>query len=185
MEWSIYSWWILKKLFSPLVLGVKNGSSAATLSLPNATLPIQQHKALWYQTRALTEDALILQPLITRVSLQRRADGRMGHKKDVPTINQTTGVTAHKIGELSSGSRCWRLPLCPQTTPPFFLLFGSQVKRMPHQAFCPPPCVFPLVFELGPRYELFPESVTGVIESALSSLSAKHWWMWSWMRFGF
>lgn len=66
----------------------------------------------------------------------------MGHRKDVPTINQTTGVTAHKIGELSLGSRCWRHPLCHRVTPPF-LLFGSQVKRMPYQPFCPPPLCFP------------------------------------------
>lgn len=63
------------------------------------------------------------------------------------------------------------------------------VKRMPYQAFPPPPgpLLFPppKVLQPRPRYELFPESVTGVIESALSSLSAKYWWMWSWMRFGF
>lgn len=48
---------------------------------------------------------------------------------------------------------------------------------MPYQPFPPPPLCFapsPAFFEAGPRYELFPESVTGVIESALSSLSAKY-----------
>ena len=100
-------------------------------------------KALWCQTRALTEDALILQPLITRVSLQCRADGRTGHRKDVPTINQTPGVTAHKIGELSLGSRCWRHPLCHRVTPPF-LLFGSKSNGCPtsHSAL-PPLCFSP------------------------------------------
>lgn len=88
----------------------------------------------------------MLQPLITRVSLQRQADRRVGRRKDVPTINQTTGVTGRKIGELSLGSRCWRHPLCPRVTPPF-LLFGSKSNECPTSH--PPPfpslslsCVF-------------------------------------------
>lgn len=39
--------------------------------------------------------------------------------------------------------------------------------------FAPPPPPL-LSLRPGPRYELLPESVTGVIESALSSLSAKY-----------
>lgn len=65
----------------------------------------------------------------------------MGHRKDVPTINQTTGVTAHKIGELSLGSRCWRHPLCHRVTPPF-LLFGSESNGCPTSHSALPPCVF-------------------------------------------
>lgn len=67
------------------------------------------------------------------------------------------------------------------------------VKRMPYQPFfpAPTPCFFfffrsfPKACASGHCYELFPQSVTGVIESALSSLSDKYWWMRSWMRFGF
>lgn len=39
--------------------------------------------------------------------------------------------------------------------------------------FAPPPLPSSSL-RPGPRYELLPESVTGVIESALSSLSAKY-----------
>ena len=66
----------------------------------------------------------------------------MGHRKDVSAINQTTGVTAHKIGELSLGSRCWRHLLCPEVTPPF-LLFGSKSNGCPtSHSYPPPPCAF-------------------------------------------
>lgn len=41
MEQTISSWWILKRLFYPLVPRVKNGTLAATLSLPTTTFPIQ------------------------------------------------------------------------------------------------------------------------------------------------
>lgn len=58
----------------------------------------------------------------------------------------------------------------------FYYFEVSQTDALPAILLPPhPPLVFsPLVFESGPRYELFPESVTGVIESALSSLSAKY-----------
>lgn len=79
-------------------------------------------------------------------------------------------MTAHKIGELSLGSQSWRLPLCPQITPPF-LLFGRKSNGCPNRHFALPLVFFSPAFESGPCYELFPESVTGVIESALSSLS--------------
>lgn len=67
----------------------------------------------------------------------------MGHRKDVPAINQTTGMTAHKIGELSLGLQCWRHPLCHRVTPPF-LLFGSESNGCPtsHSAL-PPLCFSP------------------------------------------
>lgn len=160
----------------------------------------------WSETRALTEDALILRALITRVSSSWRADGRTGHRKDVPAINQTPGGDSAQnrwivLGFAGAGG----IPWCQPVAPPFSL-FGKRVKRMPYRPFfrpspLPPPeppgpsraprplCFAPLPpppsLRPGPRYELFPESVTGVIESALSSLSAKYWWMWSWMRFGF
>lgn len=51
-------------------------------------------------------------------------------------------MTAHKIGELSLGSRCWRHPLCHRVTPPF-LLFGSESNGCPTSHSALPPCVFP------------------------------------------
>lgn len=58
-------------------------------------------------------------------------------------------------------------------------LFRPPPQHPPHPPHPRPLCFAPplplmLSWRPGPRYELFPESVTGVIESALSSLSAKY-----------
>lgn len=61
--------------------------------------------------------------------------------------------------------------------PALFSALLSKPPRPPHPrplCFAPPPPPPLLSLRLGPRYELLPESVTGVIESALSSLSAKY-----------
>lgn len=114
----------------------------------------------------------------------------MGRRKGVPPINQKAGVTAHKIGELFLGSHADNHP-CPRntrSTPPRYIF-----RRRDHTdatkpaSLTPSPiCSHPYDFvQPSTSYELLPESVTGVIESALSWLSGQHWWMWSWMSFRF
>ena len=59
-------------------------------------------------------------------------------------------MTAHKIGELSLGARCWRHPLVSQSrTTLFYYLEASQTDALPaipppptHTPTPPPPCVF-------------------------------------------
>ncbi len=114
----------------------------------------------------------------------------MGRRKGVPPINQKAGVTAHKIGELFLGSQADDHP-CPRntrSTPPRYIFRrGDHTDATKPASLTPSPiCSHPYDFvQPSTSYELLPESVTGVIESALSWLSGQHWWMWSWMSFRF
>lgn len=115
---------ILKKLFPALPLRVKNGT------------PLPSH---W-----TAHGPLVLQPLITGGSSQRSSDERTGHKKDVPPINQTTGVTAHKIDELSLGVQHWWLPLVSAShTTHFVFVGGSQTDALPGILALPLVCSLP------------------------------------------
>ena len=106
-------------------------------------------------------------------------NGPIGLRKGVATINQTPGVTAHKIGELS----LWFAMLAATLVSPmshhllFLYYLGGESSGCSTSSILSPPHILlflPPLSRLGPGYELLPESVTGVIESALSSLSAEH-----------
>ncbi len=114
----------------------------------------------------------------------------MGRRKGVPPINQKAGVTAHKIGELFLGSQADDHPCLRNTrsTPPRYIFRrGDHTDATKPASLTPSPiCSHPYDFvQPSTSYELLPESVTGVIESALSWFSGQHWWMWSWMSFRF
>ncbi len=105
----------------------------------------------------------------------------MGRRKGVPPIKSEGWGDSTQNRWIVLGIPGWRPSMSPEHTlhPSALYFFAGGSYRCHQTSFSNPLsiCSHPYDFvQPSTSYELLPESVTGVIESALSWFSDQHWW---------